>query len=87
MEDFTRDVRAAIRAVRKKPGFSVVVVLMLAVGIATWIGFQAFVNIGAMLSLLPLTGIPLPFISYGSSSLIMVLAATGLLVNISSKSR
>lgn len=56
---------------------------LLAVGIATWVGFQAFVNIGAMLSLLPLTGIPLPFISYGSSSMIMLLASMGLLANIS----
>lgn len=55
----------------------------LGVGIAVWIGFQAIVNIGAMLSLLPLTGIPLPFISYGSSSMITLLAASGVLVNIS----
>lgn len=56
---------------------------LLAVGIATWIGFQAVVNIGAMLSILPLTGIPLPFVSYGSSSLIMILASMGVLANIS----
>lgn len=56
---------------------------LLAVGIATWIGFQAFVNIGAMLSILPLTGITLPFISYGSTSMIAALAATGVLANIS----
>lgn len=56
---------------------------LIAVGVAVWIGFQAFVNIGAMLSLLPLTGIPLPFISYGSSSLITLFAATGILANIS----
>lgn len=55
------------------------------IGVATWIGFQAFVNIGAMLSILPLTGIPLPFISYGSTSLIMLLAACGLVANISRK--
>lgn len=59
----------------------------LAVGIVTWIGFQAFVNIGAMLSLVPVTGIPLPFVSYGSSSLIMLFAAVGLLVNISKKAQ
>jgi len=56
---------------------------LLAIGIASWVGFQAFINIGAMLSIVPLTGIPLPFISYGSSSLIMLLAATGVLANIS----
>lgn len=58
---------------------------LLAVGIATWIGFQAFVNIGAMLSLMPLTGITLPFISYGSSSLITLMAGVGILANISRK--
>ncbi len=60
---------------------------LLAVGIATWIGFQAMVNIGAMLSLLPLTGIPLPFISYGSSSMITLLASVGILVNISRQTK
>lgn len=60
---------------------------LLAVGIAVWIGFQAFVNIGAMLALLPLTGIPLPFISYGSSSLITLLAAVGILMNISRQTK
>lgn len=60
---------------------------LLAVGIAVWVGFQAFVNVGAMLSLLPLTGIPLPFISYGSSSMIMLLGAMGLLANISRKTQ
>ncbi|MCW1930288.1 MAG: putative lipid II flippase FtsW [Candidatus Kerfeldbacteria bacterium] len=55
-------------------------------GITVWIGFQAFVNIGAMLSMWPLTGIPLPFISFGSTSLIMLLAACGLVHNISRRS-
>lgn len=55
------------------------------VGVAVWIGFQACVNIGAMLSIWPLTGIPLPFISYGSTSLIMLLGAAGLVANISRK--
>ncbi len=56
---------------------------MVAVGIVAWITFQAFINIGAIIGLLPLTGIPLPFISYGSSSLIVILAAMGILLNIS----
>lgn len=55
----------------------------LAVGITSWFLFQAFVNIAAMLGLLPLTGIPLPFISYGGSSLVISLAAVGILMNIS----
>ena len=56
---------------------------LLATGITTWLIWQAFVNIGAMLSILPLTGVPLPFISYGGSSLLILLAATGILINVS----
>jgi len=56
---------------------------LLAVAIACWIGVQSLINLAAMLSLLPLTGVPLPFISYGGSSLIVTLAAIGLLLNIS----
>lgn len=56
---------------------------VLAGGIVAWIGGQSFVNIAAMVAIVPLTGIPLPFISYGGSSLTMVLIATGILLNIS----
>ena len=56
---------------------------MLALGIISWITFQAFINIGAIIGLLPLTGIPLPFISYGSTALIATLAGMGILLNIS----
>jgi cell division protein FtsW len=59
---------------------------MVAVGIVSWIAFQAFINIGAIIGLLPLTGIPLPFISYGSTALIINLAAMGILLNISKHS-
>ena len=59
---------------------------MVAVGIITWISLQALINIGAIIGLLPLTGIPLPFVSYGSSSLIVSLAAMGILLNISKQS-
>jgi len=55
----------------------------LVVGITTWIGGQAFLNIASMVALVPLTGIPLPFVSYGGSSLVMILAACGILLNIS----
>ena len=55
----------------------------LAVGLLVWIGFQAYINIASMVALVPLTGIPLPFISYGGSSLITILTATGILLNIS----
>jgi len=55
---------------------------LLAVGITSWIIVQAFVNIAAMLSMVPLTGVPLPFVSYGGSSLIILLAAVGVLTNV-----
>jgi cell division protein FtsW len=56
---------------------------LVATGITLIIMFQAFINIAAMLSLVPLTGIPLPYISYGGSSLVIMLFATGILFNIS----
>ena len=56
---------------------------LVAGGITTWIVFQAFINIAAITSLIPLTGIPLPFVSYGSSALIVLLIASGILLNIS----
>lgn len=56
---------------------------VLATGIVGWIGGQAALNIAAMVALVPLTGIPLPFISYGGTSLVMVLLACGILLNIS----
>jgi len=59
---------------------------ILASGIITWIGGQMFLNIGAMVALVPLTGIPLPFLSYGGSSLTMMLISIGILLNISRQS-
>jgi len=56
---------------------------ILATGIATWIGGQTFLNLASMTALIPLTGIPLPFFSYGGSSLVMILISTGILLNIS----
>jgi cell division protein FtsW len=56
---------------------------LLAIGIVSWFAIQAFANIGAIVGILPLTGIPLPFISYGGTSLMVCLAAAGILVNIS----
>lgn len=55
---------------------------VLATGITAWIGGQAFLNIASMVALVPLTGIPLPFISYGGSSLVTILTACGILLNI-----
>lgn len=56
---------------------------ILAIGIATWIGGQIILNISSMTALTPLTGIPLPFFSYGGTSLSMILASCGILLNIS----
>ncbi len=56
---------------------------LLAGGISFWWGIQIIVNLGAMVAIFPLTGLPLPFISYGGSSLISVLTGAGLLLNIS----
>ena len=53
------------------------------VGIAAWIVIQAFFNIGSMLALMPITGVPLPFISYGGTSLAISLAAIGVVLNVS----
>lgn len=58
---------------------------LIALGIGLWIFIQAFINIGGMLSIMPLTGVPLPYISYGSSAMIMILAATGVLLHISKR--
>ena len=56
---------------------------LCAFGIGSWIILQAFVNIGAMLGVLPLTGLTLPLMSYGGSSLIVTMASIGILLNIS----
>ncbi|MGZ5291752.1 MAG: putative lipid II flippase FtsW [Actinomycetota bacterium] len=55
---------------------------LLAAGIVAWFGLQALVNLGAVTGLLPITGVPLPFLSYGGSSLVVSLAAVGILVNV-----
>ncbi len=56
---------------------------LLAGGIIGFIGMQVVVNLGAMTALFPLTGVPLPFISYGGSALVIDLASIGILLNIS----
>ncbi len=56
---------------------------VLAAGITLWLTFQAFVNIGVVTQLLPLTGQPLPFISYGGSALLTALGGVGILLSIS----
>lgn len=56
---------------------------MLAAGIASMIGIQAFVNLGGLTGIIPLTGVTLPFISYGGTSVILLSLAMGVLMNVS----
>ena len=70
---------AGLQAARKASDFYA---KLLAAGITSVILSQAMVNFFAVLGLLPLTGVPLPFISYGNSSLVVLLAAMGLLCNV-----
>jgi rod shape determining protein RodA len=53
-----------------------------AAGIACWLGFQSFQNVGMCLGIMPITGVPLPLVSYGGSSMFAVMLAVGLLQNI-----
>jgi cell division protein FtsW len=56
---------------------------LLAIGIAGMIGIQSFINLGGISGVIPLTGVPLPFVSYGGSSLLQLSIAMGILVNVS----
>ncbi len=56
---------------------------LLAVGIVSWIGYQAVINVGGITRTLPLTGIPLPFVSYGGSALLAMMAGVGILLSVS----
>jgi cell division protein FtsW len=60
---------------------------LVAIGITVWITSQTLINIGAVIGVLPVTGIPLPFVSFGGSSLVMDLAAVGILLNIAGHER
>lgn len=70
--------RLAMRAVRSERFFEA----YLAVGLGTWLGLQAFINIGVNMGLLPTKGLTLPLVSYGRSSLIVTLVSIGLLLRI-----
>lgn len=56
---------------------------LLVLGIMTWLGIQTLMNIGAMLGMLPLTGVPLPFVSHGGTALMISMAALGIVVSVS----
>jgi cell division protein FtsW len=71
-----RGIRIAMRAPDTFGG-------LMALGITAWLGLQAFINIGVVVQLVPLTGMPLPFLSDGGTSLVVALAAVGILLSIS----
>jgi cell division protein FtsW len=56
---------------------------LLAIGISSMIGIQSFINLAGVSGVMPLTGVPLPFVSYGGSSLLQLAIAAGILVNVS----
>ncbi len=56
---------------------------LLCIGIVSWIAYQTLINIGGITRTIPLTGVPLPFLSYGGSSLIAVMAGVGVLLSVS----
>jgi cell division protein FtsW len=56
---------------------------LLAIGISVMIGFQTFINVGGVVGVIPITGVPLPLVSYGGSSLILFMTSLGMLVNVS----
>jgi cell division protein FtsW len=59
----------------------------IAGGVAAWFGIQSIVNIGGVVGVLPMTGLTLPFLSYGGSSMIVSMAAIGLLLNVARYAR
>jgi cell division protein FtsW len=60
--------------------------MLVAAGITAWVVVQAVINIGAVIGMLPITGVPLPFVSFGGSSLVITMAAMGVLLNIARRS-
>ena len=60
---------------------------LVATGVTAWFAFQIFENIGMTLGLMPMTGVPLPFISYGGSSMFATLIGFGLLQNVHARHR
>lgn len=58
---------------------------LLATGVTTWVVGQAVLNMGAVIRLLPITGVPLPFVSFGGSSLVVLMAAVGILCNVAAQ--
>lgn len=61
--------------------------MLIATGVTAWILVQAFINVGAVVGVLPITGVPLPFVSAGGSSLVVTMAAVGVLLNVARQAR
>ena len=61
--------------------------MLIAAGVTIWIGVQALVNIGAVTATMPITGVPLPLVSFGGSSLVVSLVAMGILTNVARQAR
>ena len=55
---------------------------LLAAGVVSWIGLQTVINLGAVTGLLPITGVPLPFVSFGGTALVVTLAGVGALASV-----
>ena len=75
------------RAVKKASAKAEASVTEVTTGVIAWFAFQIFENIGMTLGLMPMTGVPLPFISYGGSSMFATLIGFGLLQNVHARSR
>jgi cell division protein FtsW len=84
-----RDPQQASYQVRQALGFRVAshardtYGFLLAVGITVWISYQALINIAVITAVIPFTGMPMPFLSYGGSSMLMTMIAVGILLNVS----
>ncbi len=61
--------------------------MLIAAGITMWVVAQAAVNIGGVVGLLPVSGVPLPFVSFGGSALVFTMIAAGVLANVARQSR
>jgi cell division protein FtsW len=71
--------RGLLAATRARDGYGA----LLAIGITCWLGYQALLNIAVITAVIPVTGIPLPFISYGGSAFAVSIVGAGILLNIS----
>jgi cell division protein FtsW len=61
--------------------------MLVATGVTVWIVAQAAVNIGGVVGVLPVSGIPLPFVSFGGSALVFSLVAAGIMANVARQAR